>query len=213
MLPSIMNNQNRDQYAAQTQRPQLPSVAQKMEANTTSRMTPPAGMRPVFSSMAPDNGQWGGKPRYMTPESGAVNNGIGNAIELPGAGAGTPSPANPFMYPGAQDFNDQQRMQWERQQRALGNLGWNTNAPYAPPTQPSVMPQDYSTLDQGQQQAAAQHFGVNPVFAKPDMAKPMQQWQNNLVNYQQQYYNALKPMFSQWPPPDQYITPIQPGAI
>ena len=212
MLPSVMNKQKRDEAAPQPQRPQLPGISQQMQANTTSRMTPPSGQRPVFSSMSPDNGQWGGRPRYMTPQSGAYQNTPANANVLPRLQENQ----RPFMYPGAQNFNDQARMQWERQQRALGNLGWNTNAPYQATQNTTPMPQQPPQLSQGQQQAAAQHFGIKPVYAQPDMSKPISAANNDMVAYQQrlqqqqQYYNSLKPMFSQWPPPDQYITPIQP---
>ena len=70
MLPSVYNKQYKDDVVSSPQRPQLPNLGQQMQANALSQSAPPLGTRPI-QKMAPSNGQWGGAPRYLTPEAGA----------------------------------------------------------------------------------------------------------------------------------------------
>lgn len=77
MLPSL----NQQRQGLNVQRPQIPSAQQALATNQ-SRTLPAMGARP-FNSMAPDSGQHGGAPRYMTPQSGAQNRSVSQAMPRP----------------------------------------------------------------------------------------------------------------------------------
>lgn len=65
-LPQI----NQQMQGMNVQAPSVPSGQQYAQGSSQSSTGMP---QRVFNSMAPDNGQHGGAPRYMTPTSGAMN--------------------------------------------------------------------------------------------------------------------------------------------
>lgn len=80
------------------QAPQLPNPVGGAMGGVQSASAGPMGPRPVFSQMGPDNGQHGGRRRYMTPESGAMNQSIqqqqnGQMPPLPNMGG---QPTKPY---------------------------------------------------------------------------------------------------------------------
>lgn len=111
MLPSI----NQAAQGLNVQTPRVPSGQQYAQGTAQNASGLPQRM---FNSMAPDNGQHGGAPRYMTPTSGAMNmsvqrntNPYGNAKTAYYGNQGTPQPIPNMFTPMTMSPEQQQQYQ------------------------------------------------------------------------------------------------------
>lgn len=124
-LPNVFNAQNRNPN--DRQRPQPPNPVGGRMGGAASQSAGPMGNRPVFSQMGPDNGQHGGPRRYLTPESGAINQ---SQFEPPKSN----NPPQPQPYGGRNTHPGQRRQGPPR-----GPVGPMQQGSYPPP-QPQPNP-------------------------------------------------------------------------
>lgn len=206
---AAQNQSARDNAAVRPQLPQVPSMAEKEKGRMDSLATPPMGQRPV-QRMKPDNGQWGGAPRYLSAQSGAYNAAAAKPMQV------SQQAKPPSAYPGGNtnrpSFSAQMQMADQSYANALNSMG-GQGFDY------SAYVNNLQQQAQPQMPRAMMHFRGLPSLPQPMPQRPMPM-NNAFSNSIQNYFNQLRPVFSnnayayqQPTPPPQYITPIQPGAI
>ena len=176
---AAQNQSARDNAAVRPQLPQVPSMAEKEKGRMDSLATPPMGQRPV-QRMKPDNGQWGGAPRYLSAQSGAYNAAAAKPMQV------SQQAKPPSAYPGGNtnrpSFSAQMQMANQSYANALNSMG-GQGVDY------SAYVNNLQQQAQPQMPRAMMHFRGLPSLPQPmpQRPMPMSNSANNLSNQAQQY--------------------------